>query len=682
MTGPDPMPLNRTVRAQILFVLLALLGPGWLPGQSSVPARPIPYPPMESMAFRDAVSAGTRTRTGQPGAQYWQQGTSYMLGARIDPVTRRLEGRGTVRYLNNSPDTLRSVWFHLYQNLFASGAPRNRTVEVTGGMQLERVAAEGQDLEPSTDDSLGYEVDGTRLRVTPPRPLAPGGSMEFAFQWGFRIPPNGAPRGGDDGEVMFLSYWYPQAAVYDDLSGWQIDRYLGNAEFYMGYGDYDVRITVPAGWLIGATGTLQNADEVLSPDVRARLAQAMARTAPVQIVGELGRGAGVATARGTGGTLTWQYKATNVRDFAFGTSELYVWDATTAQVGSADEGMEHPRTQIHTFYRPNRTAWAWDQSARYAQHSIAFLSRFLWPYPYPHATAIDGVRSCAGMEFPMLTCVGGSRDTLALYSVIVHELAHMWFPMQVGSDEKRHSWQDEGLTRYNQGRAMQEFFRGYERENLTRESYITMARGGEEVALMRHGDQYPMDSRAFGNASYDKMATNLATLRGLIGERRFQAAYREYGRRWAGKHPSPWDFFYTFNDITGEDLWWFWRTWWWETWTLDQSIEEVRVKPGETTIVIADLGLAPMPVRLAIRQLDGSTRSLEIPVDVWLSGAARYEFTLASSSPIASIEIDPDRLFPDIDRHNNVWSSLQSQPQPTRPVPGGSDGSERARPTH
>ncbi len=662
MSPRRPVSAKRTVRWPGLYVVLALLGLGSLAAQSSIPPRPVPYPPMESRAFRDAVSAGTRTRTGRPGPQYWQQRASYVLEARIDPVTRHLEGRGTIRYRNNSPDTLRSVWFHLYQNLFASGAPRNRTVDVTGGMQLGRVVAEGHDLQPSVDDNLGYEVDGTRLRVTPPRPLVPGDSMEFAFEWSFRVPPNGAPRGGDDGEVMFLSYWYPQAAVYDDLSGWQIDRYLGNAEFYMGYGDYDVSITVPAGWLIGATGILQNADRVLSPRLRERLAEALQGATPLQIVGETGRGAGVATMNGNDGFLTWRYAASNVRDFAFGTSDLYLWDVTTAQVGPAVNGREPPRTQIHTFYRPSRREWAWDHSAQYAQHSIEFLSRYLWPYPYPHATAIDGVRSCAGMEFPMLTCVGGSRDTLALYSVIVHELAHMWFPMQVGSDEKRHSWQDEGLTRYNQGRAMQEFFRGYDRENLTRESYLSMARGGEEVALMRHGDLYPMDSRAFGNASYDKMATNLATLRGLIGERRFLEAYREYGSRWSGKHPSPWDFFYTVNEIVGEDLWWFWRTWWWETWTLDQAIEEVRVNPGETTIVIADLGLAPMPVRLAIRQLDGSIRSLEIPVDVWLSGATRYEFTLASSSPIASVEIDPDRLFPDIDRHNNVWSSLQPQP--------------------
>lgn len=639
--------------------------------------RPRPYPPFESAAFQRAVARGTRTRSGRPGPAYWQQRASYRLAATLDSATDELAGEGTVGYRNQSPDTLRVVWFHLYQNLFAPGEPRNRATPVTGGLRLSRVTVGGLALSATAaDTTVGYRIDGTRMRVQLPAPLPPGGSAEFGFAWSFRVAPDGAPRGGEDGEVFFLSYWYPQVAVYDDLSGWQTDAYLGNAEFYMGYADYDVALSVPAGWLVAATGELENPEEVLSPAVRARLARAAMEREPVHVVSEADRGPGRATALGTGGRLTWRYTARDVRDFAFGVSPHYLWDATAAVVVAADRAQvraDAPPLMIHAFYRPGRRAWAWDQAARYARHSIEFLSRYLWGYSYPHATAVDGVRSCAGMEYPMLTCIGGPRDTLALYSVIVHELAHMWFPMQVGSDEKRYAWQDEGFTRFNQAQGMADFFRGLDREAGARRSYLAVAGTDDEVELMRHGDLYPPESPAYGVASYDKMATNLATLRGLLGDQRFRAAYREYGRRWRGKHPSPWDFFYTVNDVARRDLWWFWRAWWFETWTLDQAVAAVRPSStgDSTTIVIEDRGLVPMPVRLAVRRLAGGTERYEVPVEVWLAGARRYELTVPGAS-VASVVIDPEELFPDRDRTNNMWRWLGGPTAPSaRPSPPG-----------
>jgi hypothetical protein len=536
---------------------------------------------------------------------------------------------------------------------------RNEPTPVTGGMALARVEVRGTPLAATGDgDAIGYRVDGTRLRIRLPAPLPPQDSTEFAFRWSFTVPPDGAPRGGEDGETFFLSYWYPQVAVYDDLSGWQTDPYLGNAEFYMGYGDYEVSLTLPHGWLVGATGALVNAEEVLAPGVRERLARAARTSEVVNVVLAPDHETGRVTAGAPGGTLTWRFRARNVRDFAFGASDRYLWDAVGAGAGEGGGDGGSGRTLIHALYRPSRLPWAWHQAARYGQHSIEFLARLLWPYPYPQATIVDGVASCGGMEFPMLTCIGGPRDTLSLYSVIVHELAHMWFPMQVGSDEKRYSWQDEGLTRFNQAQAMGQFFRGYDREGISRDRYLGLARAGEEVELMRHGDLYPPGSSAFGVASYDKMAVNLATLRGLLGEPKFLAGYREYGARWAGKHPAPWDFFHTFNQVAGEDLWWFWRTWWYETWTLDQAVAEVRRGRDSTTIVIEDRGTAPMPVRLTVRRVGGASQRYEIPVDVWLAGARRYELTLGATPAIASVEIDAEGVFPDIDRRNNVWRGL------------------------
>jgi len=621
----------------------------------SAAERPRPYPVFESPAFRRAVERGTRTRTGRPGARYWTQRAEYALRAELDPATKRLTGQGTVRYHNRSPDTLAWLAVQLHQNLFAPGAARAEATPVTGGMELRSVTAQGATLAAgaASDSTPGYVVEGTVAWLRLPRKLAPGGTADLAFDWAFTVPPDGAPRMGTDGEIFYLAYWYPQMAVYDDVGGWQTDQYLGNAEFNMGYGDYDVSLTVPAGWLVAATGELRNADQVLAAGTRARLAEARRSGSVVHVVGAAERGAGRATAGG--GKLTWRFTARDVRDFAFGTSDRYLWDATHALARDSAGKSAVDTVMIHSFYRPERTAWAWDQSARYGRHSIEFLSRYLWPYPYPQMTAVDGVVSCSGMEYPMMTCIGGPRDTLRLYSVTVHEIAHMWFPMQVGSDERRYAWQDEGLTRFNQAQAMREFFGGYDLEGIARDQYLDLARAGGEVELMRHGDQYPHGTAAYGIASYAKMATNMAALRALVGDERFLRAYREYGRRWINKHPQPYDLWNTFEDVTGEDLDWFWRTWWYETWTLDQAVGAVSAGGDSVSIVVEDRGLAPMPARLTITREGGAVERVEVPVERWLAGARRHTVRVGTSPAIARVEIDAERHFPDADRANNVW---------------------------
>ena len=639
--------------------------------------RPIPYPVLETAAFRRAVERGTRTRSGEPGPRHWTQYARYALRAELDPASKRLTGEARIRYQNRSPDTLRFIPVHLYQNIFSPGAARNVEVSATNGMELSRVALQGQALPQLRDVEssvrAGYQIEGTIAWIRVATPLTPGSAVELEFSWAFTVPPDGAPRSGTDGEVFMLAYWYPQVAVYDDVIGWQTDWYLGNAEFYMGWADYDVALTVPAGWLVGATGELKNAAEVLGTSARERLADARRSPSVVHVVGEADRGAGRATTTGSNGKVTWLFEARNVRDFAWGTSDQYLWDATHAIVGDVDcrprltsaresappaPGCDQ-RTDtatIHSLYRPSRIPWAWDQSARYGRHSIEFLSGFLWPYPYPQMTALDGVVSCSGMEYPMLTCIGGQRDTLSLYSVTVHEFAHMWFPMQVGSDEKRRAWQDEGLTRFNQAQAMRSFFGGYDLERIVRDAYLGFARSGAEVELMRHGDQYPVGTPAYAMASYQKMATNLVALRSLLGEDTFMRAYREYGRRWINKHPTEYDFFNTFNAVSGRDLSWFWRTWFYETWTLDHALTSVQPSDDSTTITVEDRGLAPMPVRLAITR-QGASRAdrVEIPVDAWLRGERRATVRVPSSPRITRVEIDPENTFPDVDRTNNRW---------------------------
>jgi hypothetical protein len=591
-----------------------------------------------------------------PGPNYWQQFARYRIDAELVPATSQVTGRESVRYFNRSPDTLRTVWVFLNQNLFAPTSPRNVETPVTGGMEILRISAAGQTL-ARRDTGAGYSVNATLLRVALPRALGPHDSLDLDIAWAFQLPPDGAPREGTNGDVFMVAYWYPQIAVYDDVNGWQIDPYLGNAEFYMDYADYDVNLSVPQGWLIAGTGELTNAAEVLSKQTRERLADSKRSATVVHVVRDEDRGAGTSKATMTGfdGMLTWKFRARNVRDFDWGASAKFLWDATVAVVGDRDSDGKPDSTSINTFYRPEARKWAWSHSAEYERNVVEFLSGYLWPYPWSQMTALEGPVSCTGMEYPMLTCIGGARDTLSLYSVQVHETAHMWFPMQVGSDERRFAWQDEGLTRFNQAQGMQAFFRGFDRERISRDAYIAWAKTDSEMPLMRHGDDYPFGTPAYTIATYDKMATNLVALRGLLGPAAFQSSYRTYGLRWLYKHPTQYDFFNSFSSLSGQDLSWFWRSWWYETWTLDQAIARVDTVAGALEVTIEDRGTAPMPVRLAITRTDGRVERQVLPVEAWLGGARRVVAHVTGASTVKSIEIDPEEFFPDVDRRNNRW---------------------------
>ncbi len=346
--------------------------------------RPIPYPVFETRAFAKAVANGTRTRVGEPGPNYWQQFAHYAIDAELVPATSRINGRESVRYFNRSPDTLRTLWIELDQNLFAPSSPRVVAVPVTGGTEILRVAASGQAL-ASRDTGAGYSVSATNMEVRLPRALVPHDSVDLDIAWAFQLPPDGAPREGTTGDVFMVAYWYPRLAVYDDVTGWQNDPYLGAAEFYMGYADYDVNLTVPQGWLVAATGELTNPNEVLSKQTRDRLAEARRSTDVVHVVREQDRGVGATKATMTGfdKALTWRFRAHNVRDFDWGASPNYLWDATVAVVGDRDGDGAPDTTRINTFYRPSARKWAWDLSGAYERSAVEFLSNYLWPYPWP-----------------------------------------------------------------------------------------------------------------------------------------------------------------------------------------------------------------------------------------------------------------------------------------------------------
>ena len=628
-----------------------------LPERSAAaPARPRPYPAWETPAFRRAVERGTRTRTGAPGPKYWTQWAAYRIQASVDPATAVLTGEEKITYTNRSPDTLRTLWLQISANAYAPEALRNDVFPITRAVQFTKVQAAGQDLaegRPGPARPGTYIVRAQQMRIVPATPLLPGQSIQLAFGWNYPIPPENAQRGGQDGHTWLVSYWYPQMSVYDDVNGWQIDPYRGQAEFYMDYADYDVQLTLPADWLVAATGELANPEQVLTPQTRDRLAQARRSATPVHIVTAADRGAGKATQAGTNGKLTWHFTAKNVRDFTWAASAEYLWDGAAAVVGDATGDGRADTALADAMYRPEAGP-LWVRDAEYARHSVQFLSQYLWPYPWSHMTVVQGVGGCGGMEYPMLTCIQAEwPDDTTLYEVTVHEIAHMWFPMMVGSDERRAAWMDEGNTQFDQSQGMQDFYPGFDDEARNRGIYLGFSRTGGEFPVMTWSDWQPTGG-SFGIASYFKQATILVTLRSLIGDEAFKRGLQTYGRNWMYKHPQPYDYFYAFNTAAGRDLDWFWRSWYFETWQLDQAIGGVTPRGDALEVTIQDKGLLPMPVRLAITRGDGTVERREIPVDVWLAGNDHTTITVPGD--VTKVAIDPENGFPDIDRTNNVWS--------------------------
>ena len=342
--------------------------------------RPVPYPVIPSPQFQNAVERGTRTTDGNPGDGYWTNTAEYTMHAQLDPETMVLKGSQIVKYKNNSPDNVALLVVHLRQNLHQEGAVRNRPQKLTGGMVVDFVSVDGQKLEAQERlMNASYSIEGTLMYIRLQEPLLSGEELTLSMDWSFEVPEAGAPRMGQDGEVFYLAYWYPQIAVYDDLFGWKADQYMGNGEFYMGYADYDVTITVPDTWLVGATGELQNAGNILTQQTRDRLREAAQTKETIHVVMEADKEADTALLDSESGTHSWNFVANNVRDFAFGTSDKYVWDATSAEINDLDGDGSEDRSMIHAFYRPNTRSW--NRSAEFSQYSIEFLSDMFFPYP-------------------------------------------------------------------------------------------------------------------------------------------------------------------------------------------------------------------------------------------------------------------------------------------------------------
>lgn len=622
--------------------------------------RVLPYPIDVPVDFKIAQLKGTRTATGEPGENYWTNNAVYDIDFKLHPADTMLEGSQTVVYSNNSPDTLNAVVVNLLQNLHASGVVRNEAAEVTEGYQFSSVKINGVEAEVFNRswNVEAYAVDGTIMYLAGFGGLAPGEDIELSFEWSYKVPQQGISgrMGYSKDNLFYIGYFYPQVAVYDDVIGWHTDQFLGNAEFYADFADYTVSVTAPGNWVVYGTGELLNPEENLSEMVYNRMVEAHNSDEVMNVVSPDEFGLASTTAESADEWLTWEFKAEKVRDVAYSATRESIWDAARTPVGDLDGDGEIDYSKINTFYR--QSAPKWSEVTAYQVHSIDFFSRYLaYPYPWPHMTAVEGADIIGGgMEFPMMTVMGSynRRSAEDLYNVTAHELAHMWMPMIANSNERRYAWMDEGATSFNENQARAEYFPEGDHDVAERGYYYRVAMNDLEGEIMRWSD-FHYNGAAYGVASYSKPGTVLDALRGVLGEETFNEAWQTYMERWAYKYAYPWDMFNTFEDVSGRDLGWFWRSWYYETWTLDQAVLSVDATDAGTVIVIEDRGKIPMPVHLAITTADGTVTTEVIPVDEWLKGKTKVTFTYPGNKEVTKVEIDPENHFPDLNSQNNIW---------------------------
>ena len=631
------------------------------------PARP-GYDPQAAFApltLPDPVNR-YRSGSGAPGPDYWQNEADYKIAASLDAAAKVLSGDETITYTNRSPDDLDVLWLQLDQNIYRKGARAEavggfRRGEFTDGYQIDAVEADsGGKFTPAA-----YLVSDTRLRVTLPAPLhANGFKTRLHIRYHYTVP--GAFGGRTawvetkNGPIFDIAQWYPRMEVYDDVRGWDTLPYLGN-EFYLEYGSFDYAVTVPADMVVAGSGVLVNPKDVLTPDQQARLARAAASDATVMIR-TADEAAAAAAAPSAAATKTWRFHMDHTRDVAFSASRAFVWDAARINLPDGKTAL------AQSVYPAESVAEnGWQRSTEYLKFAVEDFSR-RW-YPYPWLNAINVAGPVSGMEYPAVLFDGMTDKGKNLFYLTVHEIGHSYFPMIVGTDERRWAWMDEGLNTLIDTYESDAFNHGEWGPKRDAEFAPGQGTPGEQIAaLIAQPDAPPIMTRAdaipfkYGHPiSYFKTAYGLILLReDILGPDRFDAAFRKFIRDWAYKHPQPSDFFRTLESEGGEDLGWFWRGWFFNSWSFDIAVDGVTYNDGDpakgASIAVSNRGPMVLPATLRINFADGKTTDIAVPAETWIQ-AREHSFAVDSTQPIKSVTVDPDRRLPDRDRANNTWTA-------------------------
>ncbi|MDB4315014.1 M1 family metallopeptidase [Cyclobacteriaceae bacterium] len=679
-----------------------------------------------------------RTASGAPGKDYWQQRADYKIELTLDDVKQQIEGTEAITYFNQSPDPLDYLWLQLDQNFRAQDSETPLVTEYfmkdsvsakelftiqnnfDGGFRIDKVLDEA-------GQPLAYFINKTMMRINLEQPLLPGAQMTFQVDWHYKINDRMSLGGRsgyeyfpkDDNYSYTIAQFYPRMAVYDDVEGWQNKQFLGRGEFALSFGNFEVAMTVPEDFIVGATGTLQNPKDVLTSKEQLRFEKAKHSFEDPVIIVTQGE-AIQKEAHKKRGKATWTFKADSVRDFAFAASRKYIWDAMAVDLNG--------KKSLAMSYYPKEGNPLWEShSTRAVRQTLITYSRHTIDYPYPVAISVHA--ASVGMEYPMICFNFGRPEADGTYtdetkwrmiSVIIHEVGHNFFPMIINSDERQWTWMDEGLDSFVQSIATKEYDANFPVGRGAPEQIIPYMSG--EQGLLRPIMTNSEQILQFGNNAYAKPATALSILRETVmGPELFDYAFKKYAERWAFKSPAPADFFRTMEDASAIDLDWFWRGWFYTTDYVDIGVEEVkhyrmqteeeglekrqisgedkklnteqkRFTEEENTFVfknteakeyrefknkfneieikegfadqnfyevkLANKGGLVMPVIIEWSYADGSTEREKLPAEIWRKNEKEVTKVFVKPKEVVGIVIDPNKETADADTGNNQYPNV------------------------
>ena len=604
-----------------------------------------PTPLYMPRAVKQAYARGTRSPDGKPGRNYWENHARYAITLTVRPPDRHIAGTETIVYHNNSPDTLRDLVFKLFPNYHKAGAPRLGGAPedfLTSGIHIDAFSVNGQP-DQSRPGPYTFTTWGVRL----PAALAPRDSVHLSFRWHYELSKRAGREGMIDSTTYFIAYFYPRVAVYDDYNGWDRMDHTGH-EFYSDFNDYDVTVNVPTNFIVWGTGTLTNSADVLQPAALERFKRSFSSDSTIhvgthaQVVGH------EITAQDP--MNSWHFTASYVPDMAFGVSDHYDWDAASVLVDDA----AHRRASVQAAY--NDTAADFHQMVQFGRHSLDFLSH-QWPgvpYPYEKTTEFQGG---AGMEYPMMANDQSYSNPAFAEFVAAHEIAHTYMPFYMGINETRYAFMDEGwattfeylINRVDMG--VDTATQLYRRFRVSRWAHDSSA--DEDLPIVTPADA--LTGVAYGVNAYGKASLGYLAMKDLLGDALFKKCLQAYIARWHGKHPLPWDFFNTFNDVSGRNLNWFWRDWYFSNNYIDLAIAGVTRRGSAYAVTVDNVGGMDAPFTVFMHYADGAVDSVHETPAVWQADPERTTVTVHPKRALTSLTLHGG-IWMDADTTNNHWS--------------------------
>ncbi len=591
-----------------------------------------------------AYAKGTRSYDGKPGKNYWQNHAVYDINITATPPDRIIKGKETVVYYNDSPDTLRRPAIKLFLNIHKAGAARDGNAQpdyLSKGIAIDAMTQNGQKMNVP-DAAFIYTNVAPRL----PQAIPPHSSTTITFDWHYEISVQSGREGMIDSTTYFLAYFYPRIAVYDDYYGWDRMPFVDSHEFYSDFNDYTVTLNVPKNYIVWGTGTLQQPEKLLQPKILDRYKQSLNSDQTIRIVTKEDLLAKNVTAQNE--INSWQFKATNIPDMAFGISDHYNWDGASTIVD------EKTGRRAGAYAAYNDTAADYHSVAQHARHSLEWLSHN-WPgipYPYEKTTVFQGY---AGMEYPMMANDETYEDTTFSRFVAEHEIAHTYMPFYMGINETRYGFMDEGwattfeyligIADMGKEKAV-EFYKQFRVAG-----WINDPSADQDIPIITPGDV--LTGAGFGNNEYGKASLGYLAMKDLLGDAEFKKCLHAYMDRWHSKHPEPWDFFYTFNDVSGKDLNWFWSNWFFSNNYIDLAVKSAVKSSKGYTVTINNIGGMTAPVNIIATYADGTTESFHQTPAIWQKDQKQAVVNIPTVKKITSVKLDGE-IFMDADTKNNT----------------------------